>query len=60
MIHSVAHSAYWKHEPEKDIWQSDEKVSMKNSPNLISFSEVSLEKIVMHGRHNTMVMKNGK
>lgn len=30
-------------------------MSMKNSPYLVSFSDISLEKIVMHDRHSTIL-----
>jgi hypothetical protein len=60
VVYPIGHYTYRKNEPEKNIWKCCKNMSMKNSPNFISLRDISLEKIVMHGRHVTMVMKNKK
>lgn len=50
-IDSPAYDTYREYEPKENIWKSSKKVSMKNRANLISFTEISFEKIVMHRRH---------
>ena len=57
MIDSITHGTYREYQPEKNIWKSCEKVSMKNRTNLISFTEIAFKKIVMHRRHDYILFR---
>lgn len=57
VIDSPADKTNRKREPEKNVWKCYEKMSMKNRSYLISFTEITLEKIMLHRRHDLILMK---
>ncbi len=49
VIDAKGDKPYGHNEPEENIWECDDKVSMKNRPDFVTRGEIALEKIVLHG-----------